>query len=1033
MMRKIISTLVVVMAFVLNASAQKTVTGVVTDANGKPLPNVSVIVKGTNVGTSTKADGSYNLPVPANARTIIYSSVDMQSEEVNIGSRTSINTTLVAGDRALQEVIVTGYTREKKSQFTGSATVLGSKVVENVPVGAFDQALQGRAPGLLVNSSSGQPGTSANLTIRGVQSIVGANVQPLFIVDGVPLPAADMATINANDFESITVLKDAGAAALYGARGGLGVIVITTKKGRAGVTNVTFRSQLGFTQAPSSTNFDVMNTQEILSYEERLKLTGTPGWEYSKLNPTYATASATVKARRDFLLDSIGKIDSDYSQYLFRQGISQTHELNVSGGSDKSRFFLSAAYMDQKGLDINSELKRYTTRFNFDHTAGKFNIQFNTAAGYSISTYSEGEWNAANGAQNNFAMLWRSKPYENPYGADGKLIFGTSTNLNPKQVGNLIEQSQNSVLRQNQIKINSGITVNYKLFPNVNLRNTLGIDVSDDRWQRAINANSYWGSRQTNGAGLDAEATKITANTINTTSAVFNKRFNKIHDVEVGAYFEVVRGYQKALGFSLTNMDPRLTQTGQGAGTIPVGALTAYPQNASSAKSQYGIRSYFATGRYTYKDKYTITGNVRQDATSRILNEDNKEILTWSAGASWNAIQENFLKKQKVLSDLRLRASYGIVPNIGSIATNNYTISGGLVTVSNYLGPQVPSYGTTTGFTGSTITGIVPTTPGNPNLKIETIQKLNIGAELGFWRNRIRATVDVYKNKTVDLFVSQPLPASSGFPSLNVNAGTMENKGVELTLNIDVIRTKQFDLSFGFNHAINKNTITDLGLVNEYPLGTFVIRKGLPYGSHYTTKYLGADPTTGRPRFLKLDGTETLNPTEAPLFADFGTYLPKHVGGFNMDVRYGPFTLSALFSYQFDVVRSNNIENFITRGIAGYQSSVNGSRRLLTEQWQNPGDVKFYQNPIYDRGFSSSDLQDAKFLRFRNLNLAYQLPMINDGKGSKIIKGARFYVQMQNIAIWSPWRGPDPEDGNNISLGEYPNPRIVVTGIEINF
>lgn len=232
---------------------------------------------------------------------------------------------------------------------------------------------------------------------------------------------------------------------------------------------------------------------------------------------------------------------------------------------------------------------------------------------------------------------------------------------------------------------------------------------------------------------------------------------------------------------------------------------------------------------------------------------------------------------------------------------------------------------------------------------------------------------------------------------------------------------------------MNTNNIEDLGLVNEYFLGTFVIRKGLPYGSHYTYNYLGADPATGRPRFEKLDGTETLDPAQAGQFAKFGTYLPKHQGGFTLDVRYKAFSVSALFSYQYDVVRSNNTRNWITRGTPGYHTSVRASRELITNQWMKAGDNAFFQASAYDRGFTSSDLEDAKFFRFRNLVVSYAIPTIKTASGTVIIKSARFYVQGQNLAIWSPWRGLDPEDNNNISLNEYPNPKMFVVGLDINF
>ncbi len=504
-----------------------------------------------------------------------------------------------------------------------------------------------------------------------------------------------------------------------------------------------------------------------------------------------------------------------------------------------------------------------------------------------------------------------------------------------------------------------------------------------------------------------------------------------MHEIEAGTYFEVLRNWQKGLGFSLYNLDPRLSQTGQNAGPFPVAQTSQF---GTSAKSQYGIRSYFATARYTYNNRYTISGNVRRDGTSRILNEKNKEITTWSTGVSWNAIQEEFMKGQNIFTDLKVRASYGSVPNIGSIRTASFGAGGGLVSVTNFLGPQLPSFGATT-YAGSPISGQAPTTPGNPNLKIETVQKTNIGVDFALWKSRARVTIDAYNEKTVDLFVDNGIPVTAGFGTpytIPVNAGIMTSKGLEITAAVDVVKMKDVEVTLGVNHAINKNKIVDLGQVNEIPQGTFIIRKGLPYGSHYATNYLGADPTTGAPRFEKLDGTVTTNPSEAGLFAKFGTFLPKHVGGFTADIRVYHITVSALFSYQFDVSRYNNIENWIVRGITGYQSAVNGSKRLLTMQWQKPGDNAFYQSPAYDRGFSSSDIQDAKFLRFRNLTVAYNIPELKI-KSFHLIKSGRFYVQMQNIAIWSPWRGPDPEDNNNISLNEFPNPKMFVTGIDINF
>lgn len=1035
-MRKLVTVFLCLLVSLFQLQAQnRTITGTVTDESGKPVSGASVLVKGTSTGTLTKENGTYSISVPSTATALVVSGLNLAPKEIKLGKGNTVNVSLSSTVENLDEVVVTGYSREKKTQFAGAAAVLSGKTVETVPVGAFDQALQGRVPGMLVNSGSGQPGASAQVTIRGVQSIAGAGAQPLYVIDGVPLPAYDMQSINPNDFESITVLKDANSAALYGARGGTGVIVITTKRGKTGPTNFTYRTQYGFTQAPDFSRMNLMNTAEMFAYEERQRFENTPGWTYSPNNPAIPTGMTA--ARKQFLYDSIKAIDSDWSSILYRTGASKTHEFNMSGGNDKTRFFMSAGYFDQQGIDLGSSLTRYSVRLNLEHTSNKLTVRFNNQIGYSISKFAEGDY-LGNSPRSPFQMTYRAKTYENPFRADGSIIFGANTSLALTQVGNLLEGIANTKSGLNQIKMNSGLTVAYKLLPSLTVQNTLGIDVSSDDNFRYINAASYVGILQSYQNGLAQEARRMSSQIINTSSLVFAKRIANVHEVEAGAYFEVVRGWTKGIGLNLFNLDPRLTETGQNAGTLPTNGAATFPQNATSAKSGFGIRSYFATARYTYDGKYSLNANVRRDGTSRIVNLSNREITTWSAGFTWNALKEKFLANQRIFTDLKVRASYGIVPNIGSIATSSYGIAPSsppvalLTSVPNYQGPQIPTFGVIN-YAGSTVTGQRPINPGNPDLKIEKIQKLNLGVDFAVWQNRARFTVDVYSNRTIDLFVTQPLSGTSGFSSLSVNAGIMTNKGIEATASVDVVKKRDFNLTIGVNHSINKNNIEDLGLVNEYFLGTFVIRKGLPYGSHYTVNYLGADPATGRPMYEAPDGTTVYTEAQAGRFAKFGTYLPKHQGGFTLDIRYKAISISALFSYQFDVVRSNNTRNWITRGTPGYHTIVRASRELIDGQWQKPGDVKPFQSSAYDRGFTSSDLENAKFLRFRNLTVAYQIPPIKTSGGTTLIKGARFYVQAQNLAIWSPWRGLDPEDNNNISLNEYPNPRTFVTGIDINF
>lgn len=1017
--------------------AQKTISGKVTDEKGDPIANASVVVKGSTVGTTTNDAGSFTLSLPANAKTLVISSVAFSTLEVSIGTKSDYSVSLKSNLLEGEEVVVTGYSRIRKGNFAGAATVLNAvDVTANRPVGSFNHVLQGRVPGMLVNSGSGQPGNNAQVTIRGVQSIQGAGVQPLYVIDGIPTSDGDFQTLNPNDFETITVLKDANAAALYGARGGTGVIVITTKQGKSGAVQINAKAQLGITLAPNFDRLNLMSTSEALAYQESIaKVTNVananfqvPGWYWSRNNPANASLPEATLLRYDALLDSVRGINTDLRDILFRTGITQTYEVSASGGTDKTKFFLSAGYFDQDGIDLTANQQRYTTRFNINHTADRLRIQWNNSIGYSKVNYAEGDVQG-NSTRNPFQMIYRAMPYDNPYKADGSLNFGGGgSNLALKTLANMFEGIENSTYTQRNYKLNTGLTLGYEIVDNLFLKNTFGADVSLNQLDRYINPGSYIGSLQTYQRGLAQEAYGNRTQIINTTSLTYTHKIGALHTIDVGAYFETVRGYNKGLGFTLRNLNPLLPYTGQGAADISTAGLSVFPQNATSAKSGYGIRSYFGTLTYNFADKITVNGNLRRDGTSRIINEANKEITTWSVGAIWDVMKESFMKNQNILTSLKLRASYGIVPNIGSIPTSTYGT--GLWSLPNYAGSQVPRYGTST-YVGSTIPGIAPSVPGNANLKIETIKKTNVGVDFAVWKNRARFGFDLYKNKTVDLFVSQPLSATTGFGSLDINAGVMTNKGIEGTFDIDILRQRDLRLSFGINHAININRIEDLGLVSEYFLGTFVIREGLPYGSHLTTHYLGTDPTNGRPIFKTPDGKTTNVVAEAGSFAEFGTYLPKHVGGFNLDVSYKNISVSANFSYQFDVVRSNNTRNWVTRGTYGYAAAVNQSRELLTNQWLKPGDNVWFNSPQFDRGFSSADLEDAKFLRFRGLNIAYQLPAVNLSNNRSFIKGGTFYVNFHNLAVWSPWTGVDPEDNNNISLVEYPNPRMIVFGLDI--
>ena len=1034
-MRKILLLAVVMLSGYSYGLAQdRTVSGRVTSTeDGTPLPGVNVVLKGTTNGTATDADGRYTLTYQDEGGALIFSFIGLQTQEVAIGGRTVIDVTLALDVTQLTEIVVTetGYTRDKR--YAGAASTISGNVIARTPVASLDQSLQGRVAGVQVNSGSGQPGSNASVRIRGVQSITGAGVQPLYVVDGVPV-LGGLSGINSNDILSQTILKDAQAAALYGARGANGVIVITTRKGKQGVNAIDFRTQYGVSIEPTFMNINMMNTDQALAYEETVgamlgasSIAG-PGWQWSPNHPSYAGASPAVQAQRDAGLADFADNKRDYANDLLRKGQSYSNEVVARGGSENNQYYVSFNAFNQEGFAQGSEFNRYTGRVNVDQRlAEKFALNVSATV-----VRTEAEFNANEGVNstlNPFQVIWRAKPYEQVYKSDGTLDFGAHSALAPKLVANNIERQQNIINWERGLRIFGALGMSYEIISGLSVRNNFGVDMYSNSSMYEVKANSYSGSLQTNNSGLHQEGMINQSQIVNTTSLSYSKIFNDKHEVEAGAYFEALRVRNNGFGYTLTNLDKRLEETGQGAGALPVTAgQTTYPQNGTGAKSQYGIVSYFGTAKYTYDNKYTINANFRQDGTSRILNEDNKQIFTWSTGLLWNATNEGFMSSQDIVSDLKVRASYGEVPNIGSIGTRTYNV--GLYTVPNYMGTQLPSYGTSTAFAGSALPGLVPTASGNPDLKIETVKKLNIGFDVSLW-NRLTVIMDVYQNVTVDMFVSQRLSATTGFgaTNLDINAGQMTNKGIELTLNGDVYKKGDFLVQANWNHAINTNNIDDLGQVDEYVTGTFIIKEGLPYGSHYSYDYVKADPATGLPTYRQNNGELIVTNTLAGVDqkATFGTFLPKHTGGFSVNASWKGISLSTLFSYQFDVSRYNNTWNWITAGYPGYINAVNQEAVLLTDQWMQPGDEKYYASPAATRQFTSQDIMDAKFLRWRELTLSYTLPKV---KGFKDI---RVYARGQNLVIWSPWKGLDPEDNNNISLHEYPNPKMFVFGLDLSF
>ncbi|MCH8495287.1 MAG: SusC/RagA family TonB-linked outer membrane protein, partial [Balneolales bacterium] len=856
---------------------------------------------------------------------------------------------------------------------------------------SFEQALQGRTPGVFITTGSGQPGSSATVRIRGTGSINSIN-SPLYVVDGIPINSGDFATMNPNDFESVTVLRDASATSIYGARGSNGVILIQTKRGRSGPSQVRYSGQLGVSQV-GEFKFDMMDTEQKLDLEEFLRI--GPGWATSSNNPN---APANAAAQRDSLL----AINTQWDDVFFRNGITQQHNLSVSGGNERVRYFISGGIFEQEGIGVRTSLNRYSLRVNTDITAtDRLDVGFSGSGAYSESSFTESEGGIA--LANPFAAVYLANPYEKLRDEDGNVLVGGG-----RTGANAFDRLDKDTNDRNEIKFVGSTYARLKLGEFV-VGQEFGLDFRERYFSRWVNPNSYAGGliTQGNSGSLNRTTNRLTFFTSNT-NVRYRTEFQGRHQLDLYVGNEFVKSHFQSFGYTGYGLNPALGATPASitAGTrdnnmIPsVGG--SYTQNA--------LWSIFGIADYSLDEKYNLRASIRRDGSSR-FGPGNQYAWLWSVGTSWVASSEDFLADVDALSNLIVRLSYGITGNQGASFSAGQDFQRVATFASSSYAGQL---------------ALIPSAPGNDDLKWETAGKLNFGIDFGFLQNRLSGTVDLYREETSDLFITQSLSRTAGFASLSINAGSVMNSGVEVSLEGDVVRERDFVLTLNANYSYNKNEITDLGQVDEFELGTSIIRTGLPLGTHYIEEWAGVDAATGAPLYRDDDGNITSNFNNVSPKADFGSWLPTTTGGFGLDMVYKNFAIATQFNFAGGNKLFNNQrffqENHGQAGFNQYSSMVN--------IWRQPGDITDVQSNLFGRQFSSKDIEDASYLRFRNLVVSYNIPgrVFNNE-----IRGVRLFVQGQNLYTWTKFTGFDPEDYNNISQYAYPLPRIFTGGIDINF
>lgn len=1002
-------------AWVLFAQ-NRTVTGKVTTAtDGQPMPGVNVTLKGATSGASTDADGGYRITIPNGKATLVFSFVGMLSQEVNVNNRTTINVELLESPTQLNEVVVTGYTTTQQKDVISSMTTIKADRIKNLPVSGIDQALQGQAAGVRVSQSSGTPGGGVKVVIRGNTSINASN-RPLMIVDGIPVYDGAVSqfgyggqqdnaisSFNTSDVESIQVLKDASAKAIYGARGANGVVLITTKRGKANQkTNITMDVQRGTTEVVK--RLDLLNSTEILGLQREA---------LANYNAKQTRFEDIIDPDARGLISGVTDgVNVDWVDEVLRKGIYQQYQLSTSGGNDRTRFYLSGSYRDEEGVQLNNRFARYTGSFNLDHKASpklSFGLNMSLGSTKNRRVFSD---NAVDGV---YGSSIRSLPYYSPYNEQGKLYTPNDPNYQGFPNGNPVAEA----LLPRQVtygaKVLGGINAEYAFLPNLRLRTKFSLDYNNSEEDTYNPTGTFYGSLPSiGGQGYGAYAASSLSIFLNSTVLTYNTSIGENHHISALLGGELLRSQGRS-----SSVQGRIFPRDEFTYIASAGVVDA----GSSFYGQNGLVSGFGEVKYDFKDKYLFSATARYDGSSR-FGQDRKFGFFPSASLGWRLKEENFLKDVEFLEDLKLRASYGFT---GNERIGNF----------QFLG----TWGATT-YNGSS--GVGPSSLSNPNLQWERTREANIGLDVAFWKGRLSFTAEVYDNVTDALLFAEPLPATTGFGALQGNIGSISNRGAEFTL-----RSVNFDGAFRWTTDLNlsRNDNKVVELASEQPLfrgftaagvgATNVIKVGEPLGTFWGLKYLGVDVATGDALYEDFNGDGRITTDDAQVI---GNAQPKLIGGLTNNFSWKGIDVSAFLQFSYGNKVMNYSNSFLLN--PGTDLRVNQTRAAL-RRWQKPGDVTDVPRYEYNNGFNSYSssrlLEDGSYLRLKNVAIGYTLP---SKWTSKVKLGTvRVYATGTNLWTLTRYTGADPEvstlDGSTTAQGldffTLPQVKTLVGGVTVNF
>jgi TonB-linked SusC/RagA family outer membrane protein len=977
---------------VLSAWAQRTVSGKVTDENGEGLPGVNVVIKGTATGVTTDLDGNYQISVPDDNAILVFTSVGMATQEVSVGARSVLDLGMSVDTKELQEVIVVGYGAITSKKNVASINTLGSDKINNVPLTDVNQIIQGRTPGVYTSAPSGQPGAQMDIRVRGTGSIT-AGRGPLYVIDGVIMQNGDftqvtqsndaLANLNPNDIENITVLKDAAATSLYGSRGANGVILITTKRGKQGKSQITARISVGRT-TPNFGNMEMMNGKQALEYE-RVLLTNAGQSE-----------AQVLAARPDDLLDSA----FNWVDAAFRTGVTKNYEIQAQGGNDQTRYFVSGGYYTQDGTLIESSFKRYSVRANIDQY---FNEKIDLSVNMNVSYTDQLNATAGNRFSSPLLGAFVNTPFQNPINPNtGKLYTGMESDWRIFTGTNFLYEVPRNPVVNNNLRVISKAELGINVTDWLRLSQTVAVDFLGAR------ENAYFD--QTTNDGFDTQGQVTDAynqNTVITTQskAQANWTIATDHSIDALAVFEV-----QDADFS------EFTASGTGLASPKLKTLqsTAVPLDADGSITAYSFVSVLGQVNYNFKNKYYVSFSGRRDGSSR-FGEDNRWANFYSVGTSWRFIEEGFMGGLGFISDGKLRASYGTSGNaeIGNFAS---------------LG----LYGFGNAYNG--VPGSSPTQIANPALTWETSSTVNIGLDYGFLNNRVSGSVDWYTREATSLLLNVPVSRTSGFSTATQNIGSIQNKGVEIVLSTVNVQNSDLSWTTDFNIAFNDNKILELNDGEDIINGSQVYSEGRPIRTWYIEKWAGVNPADGKPLWYTQDGDLTSTYSQAGRFY-LGNANPDFTGGFNNTVSYKGLSLSAFLYFSVGNEVYNSSRRFIESD--GQRYGWNHLVSAGQDYWEQPGDIATRPQPIAGGNSAANSrstryIEDGSFMRLRNVQLAYSLPTNIANKISA--SSARVWLQGQNLITWTKYSGFDPEmSETGDEFFRYPVGKTITMGVEVTF